>query len=150
MVELRRRMGEKSPCTSCEPARLETSTPRVYGQMSAIMMPVRAESAPDLSPAWTAAPTATASSGWTPRRGSFPKRSATTLIVAGAIASRDYQEVHHDYQTARKRGTPDIIMNILTTNGFVGRFVTDGQMILQGPIRPLPFDAQAFIGLFPL
>jgi MaoC like domain len=49
----------------------------------------------------------------------------TTVIVAGAIASRDYQEVHHDYQTARKRGTPDIIMNILTTNGFVGRFVTD-------------------------
>lgn len=49
----------------------------------------------------------------------------TTLIVAGAIASRDYQQVHHDYQTARKRGTPDIIMNILTTNGFVGRFVTD-------------------------
>jgi hypothetical protein len=49
----------------------------------------------------------------------------TTVIVAGAIASRDYQEVHHDYQTARKRGTPDIIMNILTTNGFVSRFVTD-------------------------
>lgn len=49
----------------------------------------------------------------------------TTLIVAGAIASRDYQEVHHDYQTARQRGTPNIIMNILTTNGFVGRFVTD-------------------------
>lgn len=49
----------------------------------------------------------------------------TSLIVAGAIASRDYQEVHHDYHTARKRGTPDIIMNILTTNGFVGRFVTD-------------------------
>jgi hypothetical protein len=49
----------------------------------------------------------------------------TTVIVAGAIASRDYQEVHHDYQTARKRGTPDIIMNILTTNGLVSRFVTD-------------------------
>jgi hypothetical protein len=49
----------------------------------------------------------------------------TTAIVATAIASRDYQDVHHDYHMARKRGTPDIFMNILTTNGFVGRFITD-------------------------
>jgi len=49
----------------------------------------------------------------------------TTLIVAGAIASRDYQDVHHDEALARQRGTPGIFMNILTTNGFVGRFVTD-------------------------
>lgn len=49
----------------------------------------------------------------------------TTLIVAGAIASRDYQDVHHDEALARQRGTPGIFMNILTTNGLVGRFVTD-------------------------
>ncbi|HSR25791.1 MAG TPA: MaoC family dehydratase [Candidatus Eisenbacteria bacterium] len=49
----------------------------------------------------------------------------TTLIVAGAIASRDYQDVHHDEALARRRGAPGIFMNILTTNGFVGRFVTD-------------------------
>jgi hypothetical protein len=49
----------------------------------------------------------------------------TTLIVAGAIASRDYQDVHHDEALARHRGTPGIFMNILTTNGLVGRFVTD-------------------------
>ena len=48
-----------------------------------------------------------------------------TLITATAIASRDYQEVHHDPDVARERGSKDIIMNILTTNGFVGRFVTD-------------------------
>ena len=48
-----------------------------------------------------------------------------TLIVAGAIASRDYQDVHHDLEEARARGMPGIFMNILTTNGFVGRFVTD-------------------------
>jgi acyl dehydratase len=48
-----------------------------------------------------------------------------TLIVAGAIASRDYQIVHHDPLVAAERGSKDIIMNILTTNGFVGRFVTD-------------------------
>jgi MaoC like domain len=49
----------------------------------------------------------------------------TTLVVAGAIASRDYQDVHHDDALARRRGTPGIFMNILTTNGLVGRFVTD-------------------------
>ncbi|MFC9245178.1 acyl dehydratase [Streptomyces sp. NPDC057136] len=48
-----------------------------------------------------------------------------TLIVAGAVASRDYQDVHHDAELAREKGSPDIFMNILTTNGLVGRFVTD-------------------------
>lgn len=48
-----------------------------------------------------------------------------TLIVATAIASRDYQDVHHDPDLAKKRGSPDIFMNILTTNGYVARYVTD-------------------------
>jgi 3-oxo-4,17-pregnadiene-20-carboxyl-CoA hydratase beta subunit len=48
-----------------------------------------------------------------------------TLIVSGAIASRDYQDVHHDSVLARGRGSKDIFMNILTTNGLVGRYVTD-------------------------
>ena len=48
-----------------------------------------------------------------------------SLIVATAIASRDYQDVHHDPGLAIDRGSPDIFMNILSTNGFVGRFVTD-------------------------
>ncbi|MEU3792093.1 MaoC/PaaZ C-terminal domain-containing protein [Streptomyces fructofermentans] len=48
-----------------------------------------------------------------------------TLVVAGAIASRDYQDVHHDAELARQRGAPDIFMNILTTNGLVGRYITD-------------------------
>lgn len=29
-----------------------------------------------------------------------------TLIVAGAIASRDYQDVHHDAELARHKGSP--------------------------------------------
>ena len=49
----------------------------------------------------------------------------TTLIVSAAIATRDYQDVHHDLGLAKERGMPDIFMNILTTNGFVARFVTD-------------------------
>lgn len=48
-----------------------------------------------------------------------------TLIVAGAIASRDYQDVHHDHELATEKGSADIIMNILTTNGLVGRYITD-------------------------
>ncbi|WP_420711250.1 OB-fold domain-containing protein [Streptomyces sp. NRRL F-5053] len=48
-----------------------------------------------------------------------------TLIVAGALASRDFQDVHHDAEAARERGSPDIFMNILTTNGLVGRYVSE-------------------------
>ncbi|MCZ6831013.1 MAG: MaoC family dehydratase [Gammaproteobacteria bacterium] len=47
------------------------------------------------------------------------------LIVGAALASRDYQDVHHDKAAARALGSPDIFMNILTTNGLVGRYVTD-------------------------
>lgn len=48
-----------------------------------------------------------------------------TLIVSTAIATRDYQVVHHDPAIAAERGSKDIIMNILTSNAFVGKFVTD-------------------------
>ena len=48
-----------------------------------------------------------------------------TLIVAGAIASRDFMPVHHDRDFAVAQHAPDIFMNILTTNGYVSRFVTD-------------------------
>jgi len=48
-----------------------------------------------------------------------------TLIVSTAIASRDYQDVHHDPALANEKGSQDIFMNILTTNGLVGRYITD-------------------------
>ena len=48
-----------------------------------------------------------------------------TLIVAGAIASRDFMPAHHDRDFATAQGAPDIFMNILTTNGYVSRFITD-------------------------
>jgi acyl dehydratase len=47
-----------------------------------------------------------------------------TMIVATALASRDYQDVHHDPSLAVERGSKDIFMNILTTNGLVDRYVT--------------------------
>lgn len=49
----------------------------------------------------------------------------TTLIVAGAIASRDFMPVHHDQAYAKKQGSPNLFMNILTTNGYCVRFLTD-------------------------
>jgi hypothetical protein len=48
-----------------------------------------------------------------------------TLIVSTALASRDFQDVHHDSVLAAERGSKDIFMNILSTNGIVGRYVTD-------------------------
>ncbi len=47
------------------------------------------------------------------------------LIVGGALASRDFTPVHHDKAAAQATGLPDIFMNILTSNGLMGRFVTD-------------------------
>lgn len=48
-----------------------------------------------------------------------------SLIVGGALASQDYTPVHHDKAAAQATGMQDVFMNILTTNGLVGRFVTD-------------------------
>jgi 3-oxo-4,17-pregnadiene-20-carboxyl-CoA hydratase beta subunit len=47
------------------------------------------------------------------------------VIVGGALASRDYTPVHHDKSAAQAQGMQDVFMNILTTNGYVGRFITD-------------------------
>lgn len=49
----------------------------------------------------------------------------TTMIVAGALATQDFTPVHHDKAAAQKQGLSDIIMNTMTTNGLVSRFVTD-------------------------
>src|SRR3954467_11689313 len=42
-----------------------------------------------------------------------------TTIVSTAIATRDWQDVHHDRDVAQAAGSKDIFMNILTTNGLV-------------------------------
>jgi acyl dehydratase len=49
----------------------------------------------------------------------------TSLVVGGALVSRDYTPVHHDRAAAQAAGLSDVFMNILTTNGLVGRYVTD-------------------------
>lgn len=56
---------------------------------------------------------------------SFALPVTSTVIVAGAIASRDFMPAHHDREFAMAQGAPDLFMNILTTNGYVSRFVSD-------------------------
>ena len=48
-----------------------------------------------------------------------------TFVVSTAIATRDFQDVHHDRDLAVARGSKDIFVNILTDTGLVQRFVTD-------------------------
>jgi hypothetical protein len=55
----------------------------------------------------------------------FDLNVTSTVIVAGAIASRDFMPAHHDSDFAKAQGAPDMFMNILTTNGYVSRFITD-------------------------
>ena len=55
----------------------------------------------------------------------LPIPITVTLVVGGALASRDFTPVHHDRAAAQAQGMSDVFMNILTTNGLVGRYVTD-------------------------
>ncbi|HXJ35290.1 MAG TPA: MaoC family dehydratase [Candidatus Eisenbacteria bacterium] len=48
-----------------------------------------------------------------------------TVVVAGAIATRDFMPVHHDRDYAASQGSPNIFMNIMTDNGYCSRFLTD-------------------------
>lgn len=48
-----------------------------------------------------------------------------TFVVSMALATRDFQDVHHDRDLAVARGSKDIFVNILTDTGLVQRFVTD-------------------------
>ncbi|MCT2263941.1 MaoC family dehydratase [Dietzia cinnamea] len=48
-----------------------------------------------------------------------------TFIVASALATRDFQDVHHDRDLAHAKGSKDIFVNILTDTGLVQRYVTD-------------------------
>ncbi|MFI6215798.1 MaoC family dehydratase [Nocardia brasiliensis] len=48
-----------------------------------------------------------------------------TFVISTALATRDFQDVHHDRDKALARGSKDIFVNILTDTGIVQRFVTD-------------------------
>src|SRR5271170_6923983 len=48
-----------------------------------------------------------------------------TFIISTALATRDFQDVHHDRDLAHAKGSKDIFVNILTDTGLVQRFVSD-------------------------
>ena len=48
-----------------------------------------------------------------------------TLVACGAIATNDFETVHHDRKVAQEQGMQDIFMNILTSSGLVCRYITD-------------------------
>jgi len=50
---------------------------------------------------------------------------STTFVIASALATRDFTEVHHDRDFAVASGSKDIFVNILTTTGLVQRFVSN-------------------------
>ena len=49
----------------------------------------------------------------------------TGLVVGAALATRDYEPVHHDKGKAQAAGLPDVFMNILTSQALMTRFATD-------------------------
>lgn len=77
-----------------------------------------------------------------------------TTIVSTAIATRDFQDVHHDRDVAQAAGSKDIFMNILTSNALCERYVT-GWAGPQVQIRSIairlgapayPYDTLTFTG----
>lgn len=76
-----------------------------------------------------------------------------TLVVSTAIATRDFQDVHHDRDLAQSYGSKDIFLNILTSTGLVERYVTDwaGGVDVRGIAIRLgapayPYDTLTFTG----
>ena len=64
---------------------------------------------------------------WRPAKGALPDRVidvTPTFVIASALATRDFQDVHHDRDRAVARGARDIFVNILTTTGLVQRYVS--------------------------
>ncbi|GHH96770.1 MaoC/PaaZ C-terminal domain-containing protein [Neobacillus kokaensis] len=83
------------------------------------------------------------------------RKITAALVVGGAIsATHDYAEVHHDYHAARKAGADNVFMNILTTNGLIGKYLTDWSgptgeiksIVLRLAVPNYPGDTMTFCG----
>ena len=64
---------------------------------------------------------------WRPSEGTLPDQVidvTPTFVISSALATRDFQDVHHDRDRAVARGGKDIFLNILTTTGLVQRYVS--------------------------
>jgi len=77
-----------------------------------------------------------------------------TVVVSTALATRDFQDVHHDRDRAQAAGSKDIFVNILTSTGLCERYVTDWagpQVQITGIAIRLgapayPYDTLSFTG----
>jgi hypothetical protein len=64
---------------------------------------------------------------WRPAENTLPDQVidvTPTFVISSALATRDFQDVHHDRDRAVARGAKDIFINILTTTGLVQRYVS--------------------------
>jgi len=80
--------------------------------------------------------------------------SATTVVL-GALASRDWRPMHHDYKFATERsGTQDIFLNTPNLAAWFERFITDwtgprgriGKMTFRMRDSVFPGDRMVFAG----
>jgi acyl dehydratase len=77
-----------------------------------------------------------------------------TLVVSTALATRDFQDVHHDRDIAQAAGSKDIFVNILTSTALCERYVTEWagpEVVIMGiSIRlgapAYPYDTLSFAG----
>ena len=77
-----------------------------------------------------------------------------TLVVSTALATRDFQDVHHDRDRAQAAGSQDIFVNILTSTAMCERYVTEWagpDVVIKGIAVKLgapayPYDTLSFSG----
>ena len=55
----------------------------------------------------------------------WPVDVTTRLVVAGALATRDFEDIHHEVAAAKRVGMKDLFMNVLTSNGLCARYLRD-------------------------
>lgn len=55
----------------------------------------------------------------------WPIDVTTRLVVGGAIATRDFEDIHHEVAAAKRAGLKDLFMNVLTSNGLCSRYLGD-------------------------
>jgi acyl dehydratase len=70
------------------------------------------------------------------------KQITATTIVAGAIAFRDFNPLHHDRDFAVKHGAPDIYMGVQVTSAWASKYLTKWSGP-EGELKRLEFSLEA-------
>ena len=55
----------------------------------------------------------------------WPIDVSTRLVVGGAIATRDFEDIHHEVAAAKRAGLKDLLMNVFTSNGLCSRYLSE-------------------------